>query len=123
MSPVARAGLALGAVLGLVPLLFASGGWELAESIGFLALVFCFALMPYLVFAWAERRWSRPLAIVALAVLGVAHVAATVSVIAALDEDALNGIGFLTIPPLLAFGVGVLAGCVALAQTVARRRG
>ncbi len=123
MSPVARAGLALGAVLGLLPLLFA-GGWELSTgSVVFLAMIFCFALLPYVVLAWAERRWSRPLAIAALAVLGAAHVAATVAVIETLDEDALSAIGFLTIPPVLAAGVLAVAACAGVWRAVAQRRG
>ena len=122
MSPLARAGVALGVLLGVVAVLAADGGELTPESVPFLLMVVGFAVIPYFVFARVERTWSRPLAIAVLAVLAAAHLAVTIDILATLDEDALNGIGFLTIPPLLAAAVGVVGIAVTLTRAVAARR-
>lgn len=121
-SPVAGAGLVLGAILGLVPIFFADATPLTVGGAVFLGAIFLFALAPYAVFARVQRDWSRPLAVMVLVLLGVAHVAATILLAGALDEDALTSIGFLTIPPLLAAAVAVVALVVSLARAVGRRR-
>jgi len=122
MSPVAWTGVACGVVLGVVPLFAVDDAAAGPETLVFVAMIVAVAVIPYLVFARVERRWSRPLAIAVLGVLVVAHVAVTASLLASLDDDPLNGIGFLTVPPLLAAAVGVIGLGVALARALAERR-
>ena len=112
MSSLARAGVAFGVILGLVPIYsFGNGEFDSGAAV-FLAMIVAFAAIPYLVFAGVERALSRPLAVVVLAMLAALHVAATISILATLDEDALNSIGFFTVPPLLA-GVPLVAAAAA----------
>ena len=122
MSTLARVGLTIGALIGLAPLLGTDTGDYTSETVGFLALTVAFAVIPYLVFVRVERTWRRPPAIALLALLATAHVAITVQILATLDEDALNGVGFLTVPPLLAAAVGIVGIVVALTRAVAARR-
>ena len=131
MSSLGRAGVAFGVLLGLAVVVagagddFTSGdgGALTSGTVAFLATIVAFAAIPYLVFARVERAWSRPLAITVLAVLAAAHLFATAGIVSLLEEDALSSIGFLTVPPLLAAAVGVVAIAITLTRAVARRRG
>ena len=123
MSPVARLGLALGVVLGLVPVLALGAPDLTSDTLVFLAMILGLALLPYVVFLGAEDEWSRPLAISVLATLFTLHAVATISIVDALDEDALSSLAFLTVPPVLAGGVAVVAACVRLSRAARRRRG
>ena len=123
MSSLARAGVAFGVLLGLAPIYSFENGEFDSGALVFLAMIVAFAVVPYLAFARVERAMSRPLAVSALAVLASLHVAATISILATLDQDPLNSIGFFTVPPLLAAVPLGIAAAAWVTRAAARRRG
>lgn len=121
-SAVASTGLVLGALLGVGPLLYAAGpGFTTGDAV-FFAMILGAGLLPWLVFAAAERTWSRPLAITVLVAIGGLHVAGFVATVSALDEDALTGIAFITGPPLLVVPIVAVWLAVGAGRALRRRR-
>ena len=121
-SAVVTVGLVLGTLLGLAPGLYLWGPGLSPGVAVFLGIILCASLLPWCVFAAAQRTWPRPLAVAVLVAIGGLHLAGFAATVGALDEDALTSIAFITGPPLLVVPIAAVWLAVEAWRAVRRRR-